>query len=84
MRSVGKKGREWLAFRRRWIKNHPPNHQGFYVCYMCGKWVIPSEMELDHMKSRSRYPELAFDEHNIRPSCHKCNQKKGSRDLEEI
>lgn len=79
---LGKKKRDWIAFRKKWIKNNPPNHEGYYICYMCGIWVIPQDMELDHVLSRSRHPELVFDESNIRPSCHICNHKKGSRNGE--
>lgn len=40
-------------------------------------------MELDHVLSRSRHPELTFDEQNLKPSCHDCNYAKGSLSLEE-
>lgn len=80
---LGKKSKEWLKFRRRWMKNHPPNHEGYYTCYICGKWVKPLDMELDHVLSRSRHPELTFDEQNLKPSCHDCNYAKGSLSLEE-
>lgn len=40
-------------------------------------------MELDHVLSRSRHPELALEEDNVRPSCHDCNTAKGSLDYDE-
>lgn len=84
MRQLGKKGKQWLAFRKKWLFNHPPNHEGFYTCYICKRWIKANEVTLDHIKSRSRHPELVFDEDNMRPCCYDCNFKKGSRDLEEI
>lgn len=84
LQRLSKKAKLWLAFRRRYLKNHPSNHEGYYTCYLCGKWVKSNEVELDHVKSRSRHPELVFDESNIRFSCHECNFKKGSRDPKEI
>lgn len=81
MRSAGKYTLKWQATRREWIRLNPPNHEGYYVCWMCGTWVLPSEMELDHIKSRTRYPELRFVLSNLAPSCHPCNEKKGSREF---
>lgn len=80
---IGSKTRKWLAFRRRWMKHHKPNHEGYYICYLCQKWVKPNEMELDHMEARSRAEDKVFDEHNIRPACHDCNTAKGSLSVEE-
>lgn len=82
LRRLGKKGKAWLSFRRKWFKDNPPNHEGYYECYLCGRWVLQNEVELDHVKSRSRHPELVFDEDNIRPVCHTCNVKKGSKNYE--
>lgn len=83
LRRLGKTGRQWIAFRKKWLRHHLPNHQGYYECYICLKWVLENAVELDHVKSRSRHPELVFDENNIKPICHGCNQRKGSRDLGE-
>lgn len=80
MRRIGNKTIEWLKLRRKWIKNHPPNHAGYYTCYICGRWISKSEITLDHVKSRSRYPELVFDEANLRSCCMRCNKDKGSKD----
>lgn len=78
MRQIGKVGKEWLRTRREWVKLNRPNHQGYYVCCICGKWVPEKAMQLDHILSRSRHPELRFDLTNLQPSCGPCNQKKGS------
>jgi len=41
-------------------------------------------LTLDHIKSRSRHPELRYDLDNLTPACYRCNSEKGSRDLEEF
>lgn len=69
--------------RRVWFRKNPPNHQGYYVCYLCKKWLAPIETELDHVEPRSRRPDLRFELKNLRPACHACNTAKGSLYLEE-
>lgn len=80
MRQEGKIGKQWKKTRREWIKLNPPNHEGYYVCWICSVWVPAEEMELDHIKSRTRFPKLRFVLTNLAPSCHTCNQDKGSGD----
>jgi 5-methylcytosine-specific restriction endonuclease McrA len=43
-----------------------------------------AETTLDHVKSRSRHPELRYALTNLRPSCGPCNVMKGSLDLDEL
>lgn len=82
IRPIGKKSVKWLATRRKWLRNHPPNHQGYYICYLCGIRVHKDKVELDHIYSRSRRPDLVYNENNLRPCCHECNQLKGSKSYE--
>lgn len=84
MKKLGPESAKWLKFRRRYLDNHPPNHEGYYTCYLCKKWVKPDEVTLDHVKSRSRHPELVYDEANIRFACYGCNNEKGSLEAEEF
>lgn len=77
MRQLGKVGKEWLKVRKAWLELHPPNHQGYWVCANCGKWV--GSVEVDHILSRSRRPDLRFDLTNLQPLCHRCNERKGSK-----
>lgn len=79
LRVAGKFGRKWNRKRASWKRQNPPNHQGYYTCYLCGKYVEGSEMQLDHIIPRSRAPELRFEMSNLAPSCPKCNRKKGSK-----
>jgi 5-methylcytosine-specific restriction endonuclease McrA len=76
---LGRRTKDWLKFRRRWIRNHPPNHQGYYICYICESWIPAKEMTLDHVIPRSRDETRVFDESNLRPCCLTCNNKKGSK-----
>lgn len=68
---------EWLKVRREWIKLNPPNHQGQWVCGICGRSVHISEMEVDHIKGRKG--ELLTDLSNLQPSHIYCNRLKGSK-----
>lgn len=71
--------RKWARTRKSWKKHNPPNHQGYYICYICGKWVNEEEVTLDHIIPRSRDPKLRYRFDNIQPCCLKCNTQKGSQ-----
>ncbi|PSU88919.1 TIGR02646 family protein [Photobacterium kishitanii] len=50
-------------------------------CAFCE--CIPSEggnIEIEHFKPKSEYPELTFEWDNFLPSCRKCNGSKGTHD----
>lgn len=74
----------WRECRRLWVKLHPPNFQGYYICWICHGWVHESEMELDHIIARSRRPDLRYILTNLAPSHHLCNTVKGSSEHKEI
>lgn len=76
---VGKIGKEWLRVRRKWVKDNPPDHAGYYYCYLCGRAMAQPEMTLDHVVPRSRRPDLRFSGDNLRPCCYTCNNSKGSK-----
>lgn len=80
MRQLGKVGKEWVKTRRAWVKANPPNHEGYYVCGICGRWVKEDEFELDHKVSRTRDPSRRFDLTNLQPTHSSCNRAKGSGD----
>lgn len=73
--------KRWLAARKLWYRKNKADH---YECYICGKWLTRQETTLDHIKSRSRHPELRYELSNLAPCCPGCNTNKGSRDLEEV
>ena len=76
----GKYGQRMDMVRREWYRQNPPDHSGYYYCYLCGKAITRSQTELDHVIARSRAPELRFELNNLKPSCHDCNQEKGSKE----
>lgn len=77
-----KRGRhsfKWTKVRKEWFKE---NQADYYTCYLCGVGMLPGETTLDHVKPRSRAPHLRYKFENIKPCCWKCNQKKGSKTVD--
>ena len=71
---------DWDKTRRRWREMNPPNHQGYYICGICGQWVNEKEMEVDHIKPRGGSSlNLKHDLNNLQPAHAKCNRLKGSK-----
>ena len=68
--------------RNLWCQDNPANDEGYYVCYLCGRWLLPIETTLDHVVPRSHAPELRLDLDNLAPCCYTCNVEKGSKSLE--
>lgn len=46
-------------------------------CMACGMDGLEKRLHVDHIKSRSRYPELALDVDNLQVLCEPCNLGKG-------
>lgn len=46
------------------------------ICMNCGSG---ENIEIDHIKPESLYPELALDYENIQLLCRRCNASKGNR-----
>lgn len=63
---------EWLKVRFRILKRSKGR------CELCGSNQSP--LEVDHIKPRSLYPELAIDESNLQVLCKACNSGKSNRD----
>lgn len=83
MKKIGKITKKWIETRKEWILQNPPDSSGHWTCYLdispyCLKIMSENELTLDHVKSRSRYPELRFDLDNLKPACAPCNGLKGS------
>lgn len=67
--------REWYELRYRALKRHGAR------CQCCG--ATPSDgvkMHVDHIKPRSKFPELQWDIDNLQVLCEKCNLGKGAWD----
>lgn len=66
---------EWRAVRMMALKRHGNR------CQCCG--ASPSTgavLNVDHIKPRRYYPELALDVENLQILCHECNHGKGNWD----
>lgn len=84
LKKYGKKSALWRKVRATWVANNPPNHEGYYVCGICGRPVHIDEMELDHINPRSGAPESFSDFTNLQPAHGFCNGLKGSRKLKPV
>lgn len=65
---------EWRALRGKVLDKHGPR------CMCCG-YIPEGERQhpnVDHIKPRKLFPELALEESNLQVLCSRCNQKKGN------
>ena len=50
------------------------------ACLKCGReGTKKSPINIDHIKPRKYYPELAMDIDNLQPLCAGCNREKGNK-----
>lgn len=83
----GKKTHQWLdEDRPKWIKNHPPSHEGYWQCYLmihprCPIFINEGRLTLDHVKPRGTHPHKRRSQQNLKPACRYCNGLKGSMSL---
>lgn len=69
------KSPEWRRLRYRALCNHGN------ACQCCGVKAAPgSPLHVDHIKPRSRYPELELNVSNLQILCEDCNLGKGGWD----
>lgn len=53
------------------------------VCAECGRRIKEDkDITVDHIKPRSKYPDLALKIENLRVLCRSCNSRKGDREYE--
>lgn len=88
LKPFGKTANKWLKFRQEYLDNHPPDDSGFYHCIYCVEMGLSSfltrrQVTLDHWHSRTRRPELKFDDSNIVFCCAWHNSDKGSKSGKE-
>lgn len=50
------------------------------TCCACNCRLIRGRMHVDHIKPRSKYPELELDPNNLQVLCEDCNYGKGNLD----
>ncbi len=63
--------REWLELRYRVLKRYGRR------CMLC--YAEKVTMHVDHIKPRSKYPELELDENNMQVLCRACNLGKSNK-----
>lgn len=62
---------EWNELRKAVLRTYG------CVCMKCG--ASNTVMQVDHIKPRSKYPELAWNFDNLQVLCKECNQRKGNK-----
>lgn len=78
---VGKQGKNTAAAVEKWKRTQKPNDQGYYICYICGKWI--TYLRAEHKLSKARHPSERTNPHNFAPVCDECNDEKRSKDYVE-
>lgn len=77
-----RRSEDWLRFRKHWLRKYQPMDNGCYLCGICGRWVVQSEVTLDHIEPRTM--ENMFQASNIQPAHGYCNYRKGSQRLKPV
>lgn len=68
---------EWKALRLKAFEKYG------LVCLCCGADNSrKSPMNVDHVKPRKYFPELALDIENLQPLCARCNERKGNETID--
>ena len=49
----------------------------------CLKCNSKKNIEIDHIKPKSKYPKLAFDVFNLQPLCRECNKEKSNITIDD-
>jgi 5-methylcytosine-specific restriction endonuclease McrA len=67
---------EWKALRKSMLERHGAK------CMKCGVTPKnPAHINVDHIKCRKFYPELALDQNNLQLLCGRCNKAKGNKHM---
>lgn len=69
---------EWIHIRDEYLKTQS-NESGYYQCSYCKEVIMNYDVTVDHVKPRSKYPELSLDFKNLAIACRPCNSSKGNR-----
>ena len=70
---------EWTMLRKQVIKEKGK------ICTECGRKIKHNyDITVDHIKPRSKYPELSLSINNLCVMCRSCNAKKGDKELDEL
>lgn len=72
---------EWKTTRRRLKASMMEQEQGYLCCY-CESRITADSSDIEHIRPRSKHPQICFDYANLLVSCTKasrCNSHKGSQ-----
>lgn len=58
---------KWMKFRNWKLK------EDFYQCFKCSNRFFANQLEVHHLSSQSRFPDLIFDEQNCITFCIPCH-----------
>jgi len=68
---------EWRSLRLLAIQKYGS------TCLSCGREATKRfPINIDHVKPRKYFPELALDINNLQPLCGKCNKRKGNKTID--
>lgn len=70
--------REWKEVRYKTLRKY-----GF-SCMACGAKPPGVILHVDHIKPRSKFPQLSLDEKNLQVLCELCNQGKSNRYFDDL
>ncbi len=62
------RSKEWRIVRKQVLKNQPE----------CQKCKSKKNLQVDHIKPRSKFPHLALQFKNLQTLCQRCNFRKGA------
>lgn len=66
--------------KKQWVRDHPPDEDGNYICHLCLKPVHISIFKLEHVLPKGSTPKaIAEADDNLGPSHKFCNNEKGSQ-----
>lgn len=65
--------KKWKTLRSDVLHKHP------HICACCGEDLKGKPKHVDHIRPRSKYPELELDYDNMQLLCEACNMGKGNR-----
>lgn len=77
--------RKYSQLRSVWFTDNPAP----WKCYLnispdCPRLLNAATIQLEHVRSRTRHPALAFSVENIKPACQPCNKLKQSWDIAQL
>lgn len=70
--------RRWLSLRYEALVLHGR------TCLACGRKSPEVVLQVDHIRPRSKYPELTWDLNNLQVLCRDCNQGKSDVDQSDF